>query len=165
MTEPPCPNHRVAFYGRTNQTGTDDHRDVARRYVRCLPVILRLGWCWLAGWYYDLAVAPGRTQAHQAAVWDGGGPRCRDGGSSEPAAELALPQVHVVLLSDYERLPRQLRRCQPLMAAAGRHRRPILTVGDLTDLDRDTDLARVADAARAAPRGAARLLLGVGYGW
>src|SRR6266511_4317687 len=120
MTEPSCPNHRVAFYGRTNQTGTDDHRDVARRYVRCLPVILRLGWCWLAGWYYDLAVAPGRTQAHQAAVWDGGGPRCRDGGSSEPAAELALPQVHVVLLSDYERLPRQLRRCQPLMAACGR---------------------------------------------
>src|SRR6266511_1605493 len=56
MTEPPCPNHRVAFYGRTNQTGTDDHRGVAGRYVRCLPVLLRLGCCWLAGWYYGHSV-------------------------------------------------------------------------------------------------------------
>jgi hypothetical protein len=163
--QPPRPTTpRVAFYGRTNQTGPDADRHLARQDRPCLPVAARLGP--LAACYYDIGLDTSYAQGRAQAIQDAGGPPRRDGGSHELTAELARTDggIDVIVLANHDRLPRQPPHRRPLVAAADRRRCPILTAPELSTLDRDTDVERLIDAARTGPLSVARVLHGIGDG-
>lgn len=70
----------------------------------------------------------------------------------------------MILLADYDRLPRQPSRREQLLDAADRRGCPILAAGELSTLDRDAGLGQVRATARTGPRMVARVLRGIGDG-
>jgi hypothetical protein len=155
---------RAVFYGRTNQTGPDADRELARQYRLCQPIAERLGE--LTGYYYDIAVDPWHDRSRTRAVEAAGGPPAWHGGSWHLAADLASPNpsIDMILLADYDRLPRQPSRREQMLDAADRRRCPILAAGELSTPDRDAGLDQVRATARTDPRIVARVLRGIGDG-
>jgi hypothetical protein len=132
-----CPAaRRVAFYGRTNRTGPDAERDLARQYQLSRAIAGRFGQ--LTSHFYDIGRESRYDQAWTSGVATAGGPPSREGGCAEMTAELTNPNpaIDMILLADYDRLPRQPGRRRPLLAATERARCPVLSASDPSALDR-----------------------------
>lgn len=127
---------RLAFYGRTNQTGPDADCGLARQYQLCRAVARRLGT--LTSHFYDIGMESPYDRVRTGGIATAGGPPSREGGWAELTAELTSPNpaVDAILLADYDRLPRQPGRRQPLLAAAERARCPVVSASDPSALDR-----------------------------
>lgn len=131
---------RVATYNRTNRTGPDAERDLARQHRLCQAVAERLGG--RIDHFYDIGAAAEYDAVKVSSIAVAGGPPGRDGGWAELTADLAGPNptLDMIVVADYDRFPRQPNRREPLLAAIERARCRVISAARLSVLDRDADL-------------------------